>query len=274
MFERSDLPEEYAAGNYESDETVHAGYVMYNRAFNEQLSGSFGVRVEATSATFTGNEFNDDTESVTPVKGENSYTDLLPSALFRYELDANTIFRAAWTNTLVRPGFYELVPYREIAVEDNELAVGNPDLEPTRSMNFDVMLEKYYGSVGLISGGVFYKDIQDFIYVLEDKDAVDPATGRTYDSIFRPVNGATASLVGFEVAVQRQVEQLPGLGVLRTTPSRAPPRRTRLCPTRRLTCPARPNMHSIRAYHTIKATLTCGPHLITTVPTSIRMPWT
>ncbi|MDA0875018.1 MAG: TonB-dependent receptor [Bacteroidetes bacterium] len=213
LFERSDLPEEYAAGNYESDETVHAGYLKYNRAFSDQLSGSFGVRVEATTATFTGNEFNDDTESVTPVEGENSYTDVLPSALFRYEIDANTIVRAAWTNTLARPGFYELVPYREIAVEDNELSVGNPDLEPTRSMNFDVMVEKYFGSVGLISGGVFYKDIQDFIYVLEDKDAVDPATGRTYDAIFRPVNGATASLVGFEVAIQRQIDQLPGLGV-------------------------------------------------------------
>lgn len=213
LFERSDLPEEYAAGNYESDETVHAGYVMYNRAFSDQLSGSFGVRVEATTATFTGNEFNDDTESVTPVEGENSYTDVLPSALFRYEMDSNTIVRVAWTNTLARPGFYELVPYREIAVEDNELSVGNPDLEPTRSMNFDIMVEKYFGSVGLISGGVFYKDIQDFIYVLEDRDAVDQLTGRTYDSIFRPVNGATASLIGFEVAVQRQINQLPGLGL-------------------------------------------------------------
>lgn len=213
LFERSDLPEEYAAGNYESDETVHGGYVMYNRAFNSRLSGSFGVRVEATTATFTGNEFNDDTEAVSPVSGESSYTDVLPSALLRYEFDSNTILRAAWTNTLARPGFYELVPYREIAVEDNELAIGNPELDPTRSMNFDLMFEKYYGSIGLISGGVFYKDIQDFIYVLEDKDAVDAASGRTFDSIFRPVNGATASLIGFEVAVQRQINQLPGLGV-------------------------------------------------------------
>lgn len=213
LFERSDLPEEYAAGNYESDETVHGGYVMYNRAFNDQLSASFGVRVEATTATFTGNEFNDDTEDVSPVEGENSYTDVLPSALFRYELDSNTIVRAAWTNTLARPGFFELVPYREIAVEDNELSVGNPDLEPTRSMNVDLMVEKYYGNIGLISGGVFYKDIQDFIYVIEEKDAVDPVSGRTYDAIFRPVNGATASLYGFEVAIQRQIGAVPGLGV-------------------------------------------------------------
>lgn len=213
LFERTDLPEEYAAGNYESDETVHAGYVMYNRAFSDQLSGVFGVRVEATTATFIGNEFNDDTEEVTPVDGESSYTDILPSALFRYELDSNTIVRLAWSNTLSRPGFFELVPYREIAVEDNELSVGNPDLDPTRSMNLDLMVEKYYGSIGLISGGVFYKDIQDFIYVLEDKNAVDAFSGRTYDSIFRPVNGASASLVGFEVAIQRQLNALPGVGV-------------------------------------------------------------
>lgn len=213
LFDETDQPSEYAAANYESDETVHAGYVMYNRAFSDQLSGIFGVRFEATSATFTGNEFNDDTEAVQPVDGESSYTDILPSVLFRYEMDSNTIVRLAWTNTLARPGFYDLVPYREIAVEDNELSVGNPDLEPTRSMNIDLMVEKYYGSIGLISGGVFYKDIQDFIYVLEEKDAVDSFSGNTYDSIFRPVNGATASLFGFEAAIQRQIDALPGLGV-------------------------------------------------------------
>jgi len=213
LFERTDLPEEYAAGNYESDETVHAGYVMYNRSFSDQLSGVFGVRVEATTATFIGNEFNDDTEAVTPVDGESSYTDILPSVLFRYEVDTNTIVRLAWTNTLARPGFFELVPYREIAVEDNELSVGNPDLNPTRSMNLDLMVEKYSGTIGLISGGVFYKNINDFIYVLEERDAVDAFSGRTYDSIFRPVNGASASLVGFEVAVQRQLDALPGVGV-------------------------------------------------------------
>ncbi|NBW95024.1 MAG: TonB-dependent receptor [Bacteroidetes bacterium] len=171
------------------------------------------MRVEATTATFIGNEFNDDTEAVTPVDGESSYADILPSVLFRYEVDTNTIVRLAWTNTLARPGFFELVPYREIAVEDNELSVGNPDLNPTRSMNLDLMVEKYSGTIGLISGGVFYKSINDFIYVLEERDAVDAFSGRTYDSIFRPVNGASASLVGFEVAVQRQLDALPGVGV-------------------------------------------------------------
>lgn len=213
LFDASDQPAEYAAANYTSDETVHAAYVRYDKRLSDQLSLVAGVRLEATTATYEGNEFNDDTEEVTKVDGESSYSDFLPSAMIRYELDSNTIVRLAWSNTLSRPGFYDLVPYREIAVEDNELSVGNPDLEPTRSMNLDLMVEKYFGNVGLISGGVFYKDISDFIYVLKENKAFDSFSGETFDAIFSPVNGASASLFGLEVAFQRQIEALPGLGL-------------------------------------------------------------
>jgi len=213
LFEGTDVPSEYAAANYTSDETVHGGYVRYDKRLSDQLSLVAGVRLEATKATYEGNEYNDDTEEVTKVGGKSSYTDLLPSAMIRYEMDPNTIVRLAWSNTLSRPGFYDLVPYREIAVEDNELSVGNPDLEPTRSLNLDLMVEKYFGTVGLVSGGLFYKDISDFIYVLKENNALDSFSGQTYDAIYRPVNGASASLFGFEVAFQRQIDALPGLGL-------------------------------------------------------------
>ena len=55
-----------------------------------------------------------------------------------------------------------MVPYREIE-DSEELSIGNPDLEATTSVNFDLMAEHYFGSVGLVSGGVFYKQISDFI---------------------------------------------------------------------------------------------------------------
>ena len=213
LFEGTYVPSEYAAANYTSDETVHGGYVRYDKRLSDQLSLVAGVRLEATKATYEGNEYNDDTEEVTKVGGKSSYTDLIPSAMIRYEMDPNTIVRLAWSNTLSRPGFYDLVPYREIAVEDNELSVGNPDLEPTRSLNLDLMVEKYFGTVGLVSGGLFYKDISDFIYVLKENNALDSFSGQTYDAIYRPVNGASASLFGFEVAFQRQIDALPGLGL-------------------------------------------------------------
>lgn len=212
-FEGTDAPAEYAAANYESTETVHGFYGMVTRNFGAATTVVAGVRIEATQADYTGNEFNDDTEAIMPVDGSSDYTNVLPSLSVRHEVDHQTILRAAWTHTMARPGFYELVPYRSIAVEDNELSVGNPDLKPMRSMNFDLMAERYFESIGIVSAGAFYKDITDFIYTIRENDAVDARTGQTFSSIFRPVNGASASVFGVEAAIQRRLPWVKGLGV-------------------------------------------------------------
>ena len=36
-------------------------------------------------------------------------------------------------------------------------------------MNFDLMAERYFSNVGILSAGVFYKNISDFIYEQETK---------------------------------------------------------------------------------------------------------
>lgn len=126
-------------------------------------------------------------------------------------MSPSTVVRAAWTNALARPNYFDLVPYREISLEDNELATGNPNLKPTRSMNLDLSVEKYCSNVGLLSAGVFYKDITDFIFNVTRFQAVDPVTGQTFAQISAPRNGAGATLAGAEFAVQRQLDVLPGV---------------------------------------------------------------
>ena len=82
-------------------------------------------------------------------------------------------------------------------------------------MNLDLMAEHYFGNVGLVSGGVFYKDVQDFIV----NQTFDDYTfeGREWASFSQPINGGNASLLGFEVAFQRQLDfiapALRGVGV-------------------------------------------------------------
>ena len=210
LFEESDLPEEYAANNYVASEKIMAGYVMVTQNIGDRLTMIAGVRIENTSVDYEGNEYNDDTEEATPTAGDDSYSNVLPGLHFRYGLDNNTILRLAWTNTLARPNYYDLVPYRALAVEDEELEEGNPTLDPTLSMNFDLMAEHYFESVGILSGGLFYKDITDFIYIYNERDYVDPVSGNTY-RYFQPRNGAAATLFGIEFAFQRQLDFLPGL---------------------------------------------------------------
>jgi len=206
LFKKDDTPVEYAAANYTANEKVTAGFVQLNQNLGDKLLLIAGLRLESTSLEYEGNEFNDDTKKITPTKGNDSYTDFLPGLHLKYNFDENTILRAAWTNTLSRPDYYDLVPYRSIAVADGQMFIGNPALKPTRAMNFDLMGEKYFESIGILSTGVFYKSIKDFSYM----SVMDNYTfnAKNY-KLFQPKNGGKATLFGFEIAFQRQLDFLP-----------------------------------------------------------------
>lgn len=209
QFEEEDKPEEYAADNYEATEKVTAAYLMLKQNLDYNLSVNVGLRVEQTAIEYDGNQYDENDETVKPTSGESDYTNILPSLHVKYNYDKNTIIRAAWTNTIARPNYYDLVPYRNISEDYEELEIGNPDLKPTTSMNFDLMGERYFSSIGLLSAGVFYKKLNDFIYVekLEDYKEGD----HVYEDFYQPKNGAEATLYGFEVAYQQQLTFLPGL---------------------------------------------------------------
>ncbi|MCH1571770.1 MAG: TonB-dependent receptor [Longimicrobiales bacterium] len=211
-FDRERKLDEFAAANYDASERILAGYLMLTQQFGNSTTMVAGLRVENTDISYNGNSFNEDTETVVPTTGTKSYTDLFPSVQIRHEISPSQVFRAAWTNTLARPGYYQLVPYRVLVPEDSEAAIGNPDLNPTRAMNLDVMYEQYFQSVGVISAGIFYKDITDFIFEFTQQNfAVD---GVTYDEVSQPLNGGSASLLGAEFAFQRTLDEiLPGLGI-------------------------------------------------------------
>jgi TonB-dependent receptor len=177
---------------------------MASQHVTDKLLILAGVRIENTDIQATGNQIEDEEDLVGEVTESSNYTNVLPSVHLKYNFSDRTILRFAWTNTLARPNYEDLVPSVDIVNEDQEIYLGNPELNPTTSMGFDLMAEHYYKNVGILSGGLFYKDIQDFIYtsILEDD-----LTG--FD-VFQPLNGEGASIFGFEVAYQRQFDFLSG----------------------------------------------------------------
>ncbi|MBU2995607.1 TonB-dependent receptor [Cellulophaga baltica] len=213
--------DEFLPGNFNVSEDVFAGYLMANQKLTEKLSMLVGVRVENTKLESDGysltyieeDEDNGIDESilVEEVNDENSYTNVLPGVHFKYDVADNTVLRLAWTNTLARPNYEDIVPRVEIINEDDEIVIGNPDLEATTSMNFDLMAEHYYKNVGLLSGGVFYKDLDNFIYTFVTETSDDTfGEGTSGYDVFQPLNGEGASIFGAEIAFQRQLDFLPG----------------------------------------------------------------
>ena len=203
------------AGNFSAKETILGSYVMIEQQLGSQLLAIAGVRVERTGLNYSGFRYDDAEETLTKTDNETSdYTNFLPGLHLKYNLKPNTIFRFAYTNTLARPNYFDLVPYRQIE-DGEEISIGNPAIRPTLSTNFDVMAEHYFGKVGLVSAGVFYKNIDDFIV----KRTLDDYAfeGVVYDQFTQPINGGSARLLGLELAVQRQLDfiapALSGVGV-------------------------------------------------------------
>lgn len=210
-YEKEQDPEELA-GNFDASEDVAASYIRFDQKIGN-LDIVAGVRMENTSIEYKGYEIildeEGDVESLSETATEeSSYTNVLPSLLLKYSFSKNTQLKAGWTNTIARPRYFDLVPHVETNREDNEISIGNPELDPTYSMNFDLMFEHYFQSVGLISGGIFYKDIEDFIVesVQDDYSYLN----NTWNQFRQPINAGNADLLGFELAVQRQLDFLPG----------------------------------------------------------------
>ena len=215
LFESSDIVDEYLGGNYEAEESVYGGYLMTTYNINDKFTVLGGVRLESTDISTTGNIVNFDADgdfdSVTTTSENNTYTNILPSIHLKYNVNKNSSLRFAWTNTIARPNYIDIVPFRNIIREDDEIELGNPDLDPTTSMNFDVLGETYFKNIGVLSGGVFYKRVNDFIYTSVTPTTDDSlGTGTTGFDAFRPLNGDDASIFGAEIAIQRQLDFLPG----------------------------------------------------------------
>lgn len=205
--------EEFLPGNFDISENVYAGYLMANQKLSDKLSVLAGVRLEHTQLESDGFSvrFTEDDIISEEVTADNSYTNILPSVHFKYDFSTNTILRFAWTNTLARPNYEDLIPRAEIINGDDKIILGNAALDPTTSMNFDLMAEHYFKSIGLISGGLFYKNIDDFIYTFIS-EAADNSFGPDTEGfdVFQPLNGDNATIFGVEFAFQRQLDFLPG----------------------------------------------------------------
>ena len=205
------------AADYVAEERVIAAYALTEI----NLSGNFiispGLRYEYTDNDYSAFEilFNEegDFDSKVPVNGSKSYGLVLPAVHAIYQFQPESNLRLAFTRTLSRPNYNDLAPFQLILEEDSEIERGNPELDPTLSWNADVLVEHYFETIGVVSGGFFYKRIEDNIFLFRTEEI---RNGEDFD-VLQPQNGAGADLVGFEVAYQNQLRFLPapldGLGI-------------------------------------------------------------
>jgi len=199
--------DEFAGANYNADETITAGYIMTTNNLGPNTILVAGFRIEKTDINYIGQIFDEDLHSmptdITETTGEKDYTNFLPSINLRHNFSNSFNVTVAYSKSLARPDYFDLVPFEYVENDSQRIEVGNSNLEATTSNNFDIMAEKYVGNTGILSGGLFYKSLDNWIYTFRDSNF--SYNGTTYERFTQRRNGSEASVFGFELAAQTQI---------------------------------------------------------------------
>lgn len=216
-------------------ESVAAAYVMADAKFG-RLSVVTGVRVEETR--FTGKGFKQEitpaerarratiTGTLTPeetvrralaeyfpTEGSGQYRDYFPSIHFKYNATKRLVGRASFSTGIGRPNFGQIIPTMSVNNDTQTVTANNPDLQPQYSRNIDAALEYYFEPAGLLSAGVFQKNLRNFIF-RSNVGVIGPENdiGEGYPgyALTTDKNGGSAKIRGLEVSYNQQFSNLSG----------------------------------------------------------------
>ncbi len=201
--------------NYDAKESVTAGYIMTRVDVFNSLTIIPGVRYEYTNNDYSGkftNNLSGDHGKYGQIKDTSAvkiYDEWLPMVHLKFDVTDNISLRAAYTKTLSRPDYRELVPTTVINNDARSVRSGNPDLKETKAINYDLGVSYYSGLVGLITINGFYKKLTDITYH-QSSFILDPKSREYGFSLSMPVNALHPTEVyGFEIDLQTNLRFLP-----------------------------------------------------------------
>ncbi|EDY81795.1 TonB-dependent receptor domain protein [Verrucomicrobiia bacterium DG1235] len=159
---------EHSDGNsYFVSEDITSAYVMLNTewgAFRSILGG----RVEETTISYEASEVvigeNGEYIESLPRAGDRSYSNFFPSAHLRYFLNDRTTLIGSWTQSIKRPNYGSVVPFRSINYGNRSIEEGSPELKPTLFDNLDLSLDYELTENSTVSLELFRRDISDLVF--------------------------------------------------------------------------------------------------------------
>jgi iron complex outermembrane receptor protein len=223
---------------YERTETaglgalVDAAAVWLRNADGTFFRNTTGQRVRRAEAGAVGSmEQLRLTHQERKYRADRGYDGYYPSLHVTYQVTENLIGRAAWARTYGRPNLNNLIPTAQVdeadldsaqlgdpSVVKGNITVTNTGLRPWSADNYDLALEHYSQGGGLLSAGVFLKDIRSFF-----SDTVRIATASDLEAfgldprylgwrVSTQVNGGSARVYGAEFNVRQTLGVLGAWG--------------------------------------------------------------
>jgi len=214
---------------FEINEKIAAGYLMGQLQFmDNRMTVLGGFRYEKTKVDGWGSASTDD--GFIDINGKGEYSGVYPSIAMKWDITDHLLLRAAYAMTIGRPNFSNIIPRASISypdlddpesddtVEDGEVDIANPGLEPQEADNFDITLEYYTDNGGVLSAGIFRKDISGYIiegmplgYITQNEiDRLGIPSDTLGFRYVTDINGGDAKVEGFEMNV---VQNLGNFGL-------------------------------------------------------------
>lgn len=207
VYNVTDTKQESFGADYQASEKIYAAYAMLKHNINKFMVLG-GIRFEKTYIDYTGRNVVTDGKRFTRLDTLNdrrNHPFFLPQVQLKYSLNKNTNFRAAITRTYSRPNFKDILPYKE-EKDNDEFTFGNPNLRYPQATNIDFLGETYLHDQGILSGGFFYKKIDDFVFYFKRfAHQSDASTGTSLDEITIAANGLDAFVYGAELQYQSKL---------------------------------------------------------------------
>lgn len=154
---------------------------------------------------------------------KRSYDGYYPGIHLTYNITDELLARFSYAKTIGRPDYANIIPNTDINYDDSNPSTGfitirNTALKPWTADNFDFSLEYYFKKGGLVSAGVFQKNLADFWVTqggtVTQALADELGIGSEFVgwSVSTTVNGGDARITGGEVNWVQPLAFLPGWG--------------------------------------------------------------
>ena len=149
-------------------EGVSSGYAQATATFGK-LNLLGGARFEHTDVKGAGSLSDPQAASQSTTTVTSSYQAWYPSIHLKYSLSSSFLLRASYSTSGARPAISALVPDTTVSYNTDGSGLGrvarsNPGLKPQNAQTYDFSAEHYIEPAGVVSAGVFRKDITDFLY--------------------------------------------------------------------------------------------------------------
>jgi TonB-dependent receptor len=226
-------------GNQQFEEKITAYYIMGNVDLGK-LSILAGLRVETTKVdaegalqVLTPEERARRAAYVGPLTDQEiirrttaefggrqtrdgDYRFVLPGVHLKYSPMRNLVTRLSYATNIGRPSIGQLIPRTNVNYDTQAVSTSNPSLKPQTADNFDLSAEYYFEPAGMVSVGLFLKELKSFIYTAGGATVptgADNGFGGEYAgyTLTTQYNGGSAKIKGIEVNYTQQFTFLPGI---------------------------------------------------------------